>query len=72
MRKVNKKTRKTKIYNVGLSQRIINALTSVKIEYIEDVANMTKGEVLRIPHIGIKSINEIKVLLNTKGISCKF
>ncbi|MDP1777289.1 MAG: DNA-directed RNA polymerase subunit alpha, partial [Brevundimonas sp.] len=52
-----------------LSVRSANCLKNDNIVYIGDLIQKTEGEMLRTPNFGRKSLNEIKEVLATMGLS---
>ena len=50
----------TSIYEVGFSQRVVNALTYADLKYIKDVVTLTEGQLLRVQNFGIDSLKEVK------------
>lgn len=58
-----------KVEELELSVRSANCLKGDNIVYIGDFAQRTEGEMLRTPNFGRKSLNEIKDVLQTMGLS---
>ncbi len=58
-----------KVDELELSVRSANCLKNDNIVYIGDLIQKTEGEMLRTPHFGRKSLNEIKEVLMTMGLS---
>jgi DNA-directed RNA polymerase subunit alpha len=52
-----------------LSVRSANCLKNDNIVYIGDLVQKTEQEMLRTPNFGRKSLNEIKEVLATMGLS---
>lgn len=57
------------IEDLDLSVRSLNCLKSDKIKYIGDLVQKTESYLLKIPNMGRKSLNEIKVQLKTMELS---
>ncbi|WP_277264768.1 DNA-directed RNA polymerase subunit alpha C-terminal domain-containing protein [Prevotella corporis] len=58
----------TSIYEVGFSQRVVNALTYADLKYIKDVVTLTEGQLLRVQNFGIDSLKEVKRYIDSKGL----
>ncbi len=58
-----------KVDELELSVRSANCLKNDNIVYIGDLIQKTEGEMLRTPNFGRKSLNEIKEVLATMGLS---
>ena len=58
-----------KVDELELSVRSANCLKNDNIVYIGDLIQKTEGEMLRTPNFGRKSLNEIKDVLTTMGLS---
>lgn len=58
-----------KVEELELSVRSANCLKGDNIVYIGDFAQRTESEMLRTPNFGRKSLNEIKGVLQTMGLS---
>ncbi|WP_426028891.1 DNA-directed RNA polymerase subunit alpha [Brevundimonas sp. TWP2-3-4b2] len=58
-----------KVDELELSVRSANCLKNDNIVYIGDLIQKTEGEMLRTPNFGRKSLNEIKEVLTTMGLS---
>lgn len=58
----------TSIYEVGFSQRVVNALTYADLKYIKDVVTLTEGQLLRVQKFGIDSLKEVKRYIDSKGL----
>ena len=56
------------IYEVGFSQRVVNALTYAGLKSIKDIVKLTEGQLLRIPNFGFDSLNEVKRYVESKGL----
>lgn len=56
------------IYEVGFSQRVVNALTYARLKSIKDIVKLTEGQLLRIPNFGFDSLNEVKRYVGSKGL----
>ncbi|MCY4523126.1 MAG: DNA-directed RNA polymerase subunit alpha [Halobacteriovoraceae bacterium] len=52
-----------------LSVRSANCLKNANIKYIYELVSKTEGEMLRTKNFGRKSLNEIKKILSTMGLS---
>jgi DNA-directed RNA polymerase subunit alpha len=57
-----------KIDELELSIRSFNCLHNNNIVYIGDLVQKTEAEMLRTPHFGRKSLNEIKEVLAQMGL----
>jgi DNA-directed RNA polymerase subunit alpha len=62
---------KTRIDNLNLSTRTLNALESANIRTIGGIAKKKKEDLLKIEGIGDKGIQEIKRILSNYGITLK-
>lgn len=62
---------KTRIDNLDLSTRTMNALTSANIRTLGGLARKKREDLLELEGIGEKGITEIKKLLNQFGLSLK-
>ena len=58
-----------KVDELELSVRSANCLKNDNIVYIGDLIQKTEGEMLRTPNFGRKSLNEIKEVLTSMGLS---
>lgn len=58
-----------KVDELELSVRSANCLKNDNIVYIGDLVQKTESEMLRTPNFGRKSLNEIKEVLTTMGLS---
>jgi DNA-directed RNA polymerase subunit alpha len=58
-----------KVDELELSVRSANCLKNDNIVYIGDLIQKTEAEMLRTPNFGRKSLNEIKEVLSTMGLS---
>jgi len=58
-----------KVDELELSVRSANCLKNDNIVYIGDLVQKTEQEMLRTPNFGRKSLNEIKEVLNSMGLS---
>ena len=58
-----------KVDELELSVRSANCLKNDNIVYIGDLVQKTEAEMLRTPNFGRKSLNEIKEVLSTMGLS---
>ncbi len=58
-----------KVDELELSVRSANCLKNDNIVYIGDLIQQTEGEMLRTPNFGRKSLNEIKEVLASMGLS---
>lgn len=56
------------IYEVGFSQRVVNALTYAGLKSIKDIVKLTEGQLLRTPNFGFDSLNEVKRYVESKGL----
>ncbi len=57
------------IYSLELTVRSANCLKAENIYYIGDLVQKTEIELLKTPNLGKKSLNEIKGVLISKGLS---
>ncbi len=62
---------KTRIENIDLSPRTLNALTSANIRTLGGLARKKEEDILDIDGLGSKGVQEIKKLLSKYGISLK-
>ena len=58
-----------KVDELELSVRSANCLKNDNIVYIGDLVQRTEQEMLRTPNFGRKSLNEIKEVLSSMGLS---
>jgi DNA-directed RNA polymerase subunit alpha len=58
-----------KVDELELSVRSANCLKNDNIVYIGDLVQKTEQEMLRTPNFGRKSLNEIKEVLTSMGLS---
>ena len=58
-----------KVDELELSVRSANCLKNDNIVYIGDLVQKTESEMLRTPNFGRKSLNEIKEVLASKGLT---
>ena len=58
-----------KVDELELSVRSANCLKNDNIIYIGDLVQKTEQEMLRTPNFGRKSLNEIKEVLSSMGLS---
>lgn len=65
-RKMEKRRTNTRIEELMLSNRAINALKKAHIETIEQLMSQTEEELEKIPNLGRKSIMEIIEVINKK------
>ena len=57
------------IDELELSVRSVNCLKNEKINYVGELIQKTENDMLKIPNMGRKSLNEIKTILNDMGLS---
>ena len=57
------------VSELELSVRSANCLKNASIKYIYELVSKTEGEMLRTKNFGRKSLNEIKKILTTMGLS---
>jgi DNA-directed RNA polymerase subunit alpha len=55
--------------DLELTVRSANCLKAENINYIGDLIQRTETELLKTPNLGRKSLNEIKEVLATRGLS---
>jgi DNA-directed RNA polymerase subunit alpha len=58
-----------KVDEMELSVRSANCLKNENIFYIGDLVQRTESDMLKTPNFGRKSLNEIRILLNSMGLS---
>lgn len=58
----------TSIYEVGFSQRVVNALTYAELKSIKDIVKLTEGQLLRVPNFGMDSLKEVKRYIEKNGL----
>jgi len=56
------------VETLELTVRSANCLRAEKVRYIGDLVQMTEADLLRMPNLGKKSLNEIKEVLKIKGL----
>lgn len=54
--------------NLELTVRSANCLKNLDIYYLGDLVQISEAELLRTPNLGKKSLNEIKALLDSRGL----
>lgn len=57
------------IDDLGLTVRSVNCLRAESIHYIGDLIQRTENELLKTPNLGRKSLNEIKAVLASRGLT---
>lgn len=57
------------IYEVGFSQRVVNALTYAGLKRIKDIVRLTEGQLLMVPNFGLDSLNKVKQYVESKGLT---
>lgn len=62
---------KTRIENLGLSSRTVNALSSANIRTVGGLARKKEKDILEVEGLGNKGLQEIKSTLSNFGISLK-
>jgi DNA-directed RNA polymerase subunit alpha len=62
---------KTRIENLNLSQRSINALAAANIRTLGGLARKREEDILDVDGLGSKGIQEIKKMLSEHGITLK-
>jgi DNA-directed RNA polymerase subunit alpha len=62
---------KTRIDTLDLSTRTLNALTEANIRTVGGIARKKKEDLLELPGMGEKGIQEIKKILSSFGITLK-
>lgn len=58
-------------FHSELSIRTINCLKNIDIEFLDELANMTKKELLKTRNLGKKSIDELADLMHKHGLYFK-
>jgi DNA-directed RNA polymerase subunit alpha len=53
---------------VGLSERTVQVLKNSNLLYIGDLVQRTEVELLRVPHLGVTTLIEIKSVLAGMGL----
>lgn len=69
--KIDPEFLKTRIENLGLSARTLNALSSANIRTIGGLARKKEKDILEIEGLGAKGVAEIKRILGENGITLK-
>ena len=59
------------ISDVELTTRTYNCLVSENVRTVSDLISMTECDLIKIPNMGRKSVNEIKEVLAAYGLSLK-
>jgi DNA-directed RNA polymerase subunit alpha len=62
---------KTRIEELGLSVRTVNALSAANIRTLGGLAKKKESEILEISGLGVKGMQEIKKALSSFGIELK-
>ena len=62
---------KTRVENLDLSQRTINALEAANIRTVGGLARKKEEDILSIEGLGNKGLDEIKKVLNDHDITLK-
>ena len=57
------------VFSSSFSVRSANCLKAENIYYIGDLIQRTENELLKTPNLGRKSLNEIKEVLASKGLT---
>jgi DNA-directed RNA polymerase subunit alpha len=57
------------VYDLDWSVRTYNCLYNARIQTVGELVQKTEAEVIRIKHLGRKSLNEIKAILANMGLS---
>lgn len=71
MKKINKKVRnilETSICEAGFSRRVENSFIRARLRFVGDVVRLNEGQLLRIPGVGVNSLNEVKKYAETVGL----
>lgn len=56
------------VYDLDISTRLENCLVYKKISSIGELVNYTEDDLLKIPKLGEKSLEEIKLILDEHGL----
>jgi DNA-directed RNA polymerase alpha subunit len=70
-RKRSPASSKSSLDVLELSTRTLTCLREGRIETIEDLVNSTENALMRIPGMGRRSINEIKEILEMRGLALR-
>lgn len=65
---MNLETLRTPIEQLELTMRAYNCLKSEQVNTVEDLVRRTENELFRAPGLGKKSMEEIKEVLNQRGL----
>lgn len=71
LQKLDPEFLKTRIENLGLSARTLNALSSANIRTIGGLARKKEKDILEVEGLGAKGVAEIKRVLSEHGITLK-
>lgn len=59
------------IQELNLSTRLLNCLRREGIKTVDQIIERREREILRIPNIGKKTLNELKEVLKQRGLTLK-
>jgi DNA-directed RNA polymerase alpha subunit len=61
----------THVITLDLSKRVLNALQRADLHTVGDICNCSQDELLRIPNLQRRGINEITELLKSMGFNLR-
>lgn len=69
--KVDKKLMETRVEELELPARALNCLIQADIQTVGDLISKTEDEIMKTPHLGKKSLSDIKERLESMGLALR-